>query len=227
LPPFPNRDPERRASIRRAIHEKGRQQTEWGTSHLDSGSYGTWRHGGVARRTSRSTVRNCRSLNHTLLESSTCTPSVGLNEAPGTDMGTPTLVYARANSVMRHRGGGGALVDQILLLRPSPDPATPAPMARTTAPRPQDPPCHHVRLRRGDPWLSLLCAQPWWRWLPILLGEHTVVRGQGAHGFDGREEVLLFITAGRPPTRDAAQGSQLNPQISGGLLVWFKRRGLL
>jgi hypothetical protein len=99
--------------------KKGRQQTEWGTSHLDSGSYGTWRHGGAARQASGSTARNCRSLNHTLPESSTCTPSAGRNEAPRTDMGTPTLVYARVDGAVRHHGGGGALADHIPLLRPS------------------------------------------------------------------------------------------------------------
>jgi hypothetical protein len=31
---FPTRDPERSISIRRAIHEKGRQLIAWGTSHL-------------------------------------------------------------------------------------------------------------------------------------------------------------------------------------------------
>jgi hypothetical protein len=104
---------------RSAIRRGDQGENDGGYPHLKLCSAGAWRRGGVARRTSRSTTRNCRSLNHTLLESSTCTPSVGLNEAPGTDMGTSTLVYARVDGAMRLHGGGGALEDHIPLLRPS------------------------------------------------------------------------------------------------------------
>jgi hypothetical protein len=53
-------------------------------------------------------------------------------------MGTPMLVYARADSVMRHRSGGGALVDQILLLRPSPVLSSTPGIHDTHQPIPQD-----------------------------------------------------------------------------------------
>jgi hypothetical protein len=45
-----------------------------------------------------------------------CTPPTGPDEVPGTDMGTPTLVYACVDGAMRHRGGG-ALAGPILLLQ--------------------------------------------------------------------------------------------------------------
>jgi hypothetical protein len=70
----------------------------------------------AAERSFFAPVRNCRSLNHTLLESRTCTPPTGPDEALGTDMGTPTLVYACVDGAMWHHGGG-ALAGSLLLLQ--------------------------------------------------------------------------------------------------------------
>jgi hypothetical protein len=92
--------------------KKGRQLTVWETSHLDSGSNGTWRHGGAARRISRSTTRNCGCSEHESTQARLRRYSERHDEAHGSNSEDPPLPLAQIthNGISRFISRDGDLL---------------------------------------------------------------------------------------------------------------------